>query len=350
MNRLKELRKSHGLSQNELAKETGISNQAVSFYENGKRQPKIETWKSLAKYFKVSVPYIQGLTYTPEQMAEIIHEFYFTGYDPQEAFSVSDEFSNEVNIYIKVTSDDVIPRELYEKDESQFEITDAIRAYWLKHFKTIFDLPKIRNIKKKNYVKVISAVHIYIENYNRSPEPPHKLTYLGQYFTKEYKKEYKLHSETINKIKYLDLSSAKLAINEYADLIIKLKDEVNSFKKDSYKEKDYNKQIAHYVKADLYNLYEPSKYNIIEFSKIIDELVDTIMNDSEFVERLLDEEDKLDYLEIYRNYKKQHKGNVAAIDQYIDDLKDREIDPDLYYKDIDESYNKDNIYLEQFEK
>lgn len=61
MNRIKELRKSHGLSQTELARETGISNQAVSFYENGKRQPKIETWQKLADYFNVSTRYLMGL-------------------------------------------------------------------------------------------------------------------------------------------------------------------------------------------------------------------------------------------------------------------------------------------------
>ena len=60
MNRLKELRKFQGLSQVELAKRTGISNQAISFYERGKRNPKIETWQRLADYFNVSVPYAQG--------------------------------------------------------------------------------------------------------------------------------------------------------------------------------------------------------------------------------------------------------------------------------------------------
>lgn len=60
MNRLKELRKSKGLSQVELAKKTGISNQAISFYEREKRHPKIETWQKLADYFNVSVPYIRG--------------------------------------------------------------------------------------------------------------------------------------------------------------------------------------------------------------------------------------------------------------------------------------------------
>ena len=60
MNRLKELRKSQGLSQVELARKTGISNQAISFYERGERHPKIETWQKLADYFNVSVPYAQG--------------------------------------------------------------------------------------------------------------------------------------------------------------------------------------------------------------------------------------------------------------------------------------------------
>ena len=60
MNRLKELRKSKGLSQVELAKKTGISNQAISFYEREKRHPKIETWQKLADYFNVSVPYAKG--------------------------------------------------------------------------------------------------------------------------------------------------------------------------------------------------------------------------------------------------------------------------------------------------
>lgn len=61
MNRIKELRQSKGLTQAELAKKVGISEQAVSFYENDRRKPKIETWNTLADVFNVSVPYLQGL-------------------------------------------------------------------------------------------------------------------------------------------------------------------------------------------------------------------------------------------------------------------------------------------------
>lgn len=61
MNRIKELRQSKGLTQAGLAKKVGISEQAVSFYENDRRKPKIETWNRLADFFNVSVPYLQGL-------------------------------------------------------------------------------------------------------------------------------------------------------------------------------------------------------------------------------------------------------------------------------------------------
>jgi len=60
MNRLKELRKEKHLTLQELADKTGLSNQAISFYERGKRKPKIETWKKLAHYFGVSVDYLRG--------------------------------------------------------------------------------------------------------------------------------------------------------------------------------------------------------------------------------------------------------------------------------------------------
>lgn len=61
-NRIKELRLEKGLSQRKLAEETGISQQSLSFYEKGDRNPKIETWQKLADYFDVPVTYLQGIT------------------------------------------------------------------------------------------------------------------------------------------------------------------------------------------------------------------------------------------------------------------------------------------------
>lgn len=60
MNRIKQLRQERQLSQRKLGEIINASNQAVSAYESGKRNPKEETWKVLADYFGVNVLYLQG--------------------------------------------------------------------------------------------------------------------------------------------------------------------------------------------------------------------------------------------------------------------------------------------------
>ena len=61
MNRIKEIRQEKKLSQKDLAKKLNISQQAISLYEKGNRELKLETWQKLADYFNVSVPYLQGM-------------------------------------------------------------------------------------------------------------------------------------------------------------------------------------------------------------------------------------------------------------------------------------------------
>ena len=62
MNRIKEIRQEKKLSQKDLAKKLNISQQAISLYEKGGREPKLETWQKLADFFGVSVPYLQGIS------------------------------------------------------------------------------------------------------------------------------------------------------------------------------------------------------------------------------------------------------------------------------------------------
>lgn len=87
MNRIKQLRKEKGLSQAQLAKEVGISNQIISFYENNKREPKIETWQALANFFNVSVPYLQGIEdkrnngYSKEYIYKCLDDAYEENYE-----------------------------------------------------------------------------------------------------------------------------------------------------------------------------------------------------------------------------------------------------------------------------
>ena len=59
-NRIKELRKSKGLTLKQLGQQVGIAINTLSQYETGKREPKIITWKKLADFFGTTVSYLQG--------------------------------------------------------------------------------------------------------------------------------------------------------------------------------------------------------------------------------------------------------------------------------------------------
>lgn len=60
--RLKELRLAASASQADIARILNISRVAYSFYENGKRQPNLESLSLLATYYNVSVDYLMGRT------------------------------------------------------------------------------------------------------------------------------------------------------------------------------------------------------------------------------------------------------------------------------------------------
>ena len=60
--RLKELRISKNLSQEQLAKETGISSTDICYYETGQRVPNAQVIITIAKYFNVTSDYLLGLT------------------------------------------------------------------------------------------------------------------------------------------------------------------------------------------------------------------------------------------------------------------------------------------------
>ena len=66
--RLKELRKARGLSQGALAKELGLSQQAVGKWETGRSTPDPATLAALASFFKVSVDYLLGCGAAPQKI------------------------------------------------------------------------------------------------------------------------------------------------------------------------------------------------------------------------------------------------------------------------------------------
>ena len=55
---LRKIRKEKGYNQLKVAMDLNISREALSHYENGKRNPDIQTLKILSAYFNVSIDYL----------------------------------------------------------------------------------------------------------------------------------------------------------------------------------------------------------------------------------------------------------------------------------------------------
>lgn len=75
-NRLRNLRKEKGLTQDELAEKLNTSRSRISMYEQGKRQPDFEMQESIADFFNVNLDYLFGKSDDDER---ILLELYRNG-------------------------------------------------------------------------------------------------------------------------------------------------------------------------------------------------------------------------------------------------------------------------------
>ena len=64
--RIKELRKKKGISQLRLATDLNTTQNTISRYETGEREPGIDELIKIADYFNVSVDYLIGRTENPK--------------------------------------------------------------------------------------------------------------------------------------------------------------------------------------------------------------------------------------------------------------------------------------------
>ena len=58
MKGLRQIRKEKGLTQLKVAMDLNISREALSHYENGKREPDIKMLTKMSEYFNVSIDYL----------------------------------------------------------------------------------------------------------------------------------------------------------------------------------------------------------------------------------------------------------------------------------------------------
>lgn len=69
--RLRELRNSRKLSQQELANSLGISKSSVNMYERGEREPGLDTLEAIADFFNVDMDYLTGKTSQIKNFSEL---------------------------------------------------------------------------------------------------------------------------------------------------------------------------------------------------------------------------------------------------------------------------------------
>lgn len=55
---LKNIRKQRNLNQQKVAMDLNISREALSYYENGKREPSLSLLVAMSNYFNVSINYL----------------------------------------------------------------------------------------------------------------------------------------------------------------------------------------------------------------------------------------------------------------------------------------------------
>lgn len=55
---LRQLRKDAGLTQEQLAKEVGVSKSSINMYERGEREPSYKTLEKISKFFNLSIDYL----------------------------------------------------------------------------------------------------------------------------------------------------------------------------------------------------------------------------------------------------------------------------------------------------
>lgn len=132
MNRIKELRQKNKFSQIELANKVHASNQAISAYESGTREPKEPMWQKLADFFNVPVAYLKGYGYSKDYIYKQLDDAYKEDWKDPTGQIKSGGFRNTVDAYLKQAK---------IKKPSKID-----NQFWKDHFNFIFDSPNIERL------------------------------------------------------------------------------------------------------------------------------------------------------------------------------------------------------------
>lgn len=241
-NRIAELRKNKKASQEDVAKALGITRQAISLYERGEHEPRLETWQKLADFFGVSVPYIQGIE--PKLSAKDIlkkiipelHKEYFDNYLllngelPKDSFSISPSTTTTLNRLIEVKGIKKKPIDFYSKDDKQFILNPEIKKYW-------FDLliPFVKGMFNNgwifdNYISTNILIHFIDLKVTEQESKKESMSVLENYLIDlhYFAFDEPLHHLMNTSIKYSDFETAKEHFDKYFSFLEEVRDKVFS--------------------------------------------------------------------------------------------------------------------------
>lgn len=202
-NRIAELRKRKKLSQAQLAKETGLTRQAISLYEIGKREPKLETWVKLANFFNVPVSYLNGyenISFYNMRMDTFKdiskgkkNSFVMGNLTPKEKDDLGGlvySFASVLAPYIQKIPNDILNDDSIKKEISNYN--------------------KIRN----NILNEITALILYLGEWNTEYSEANKEKKLKDKIQMENKLMQK-NEEILKKINNLASKNGTISINKY---------------------------------------------------------------------------------------------------------------------------------------
>lgn len=245
-NRIRELRKQKGLSQQELADQIGVTRQAISLYEKGSRIPSEKVWEKIASIFantikkectdsRVSpVDYVKGYGLieksTIDMVIYLMHNEYFNflkvSNSKTENLKTKETFVNAVNDYLRSSNIHPLPENFYPENDKNHLLNDFMKKYWKNNFSFLFNNLVIAQrlndyIASGDRAKTINYLSGAIDAYNFRLN---KST-LGQKFREDFIPVDDVnHSQMYRKlISAKDKTSIVKIIDEYISKLTKIK-------------------------------------------------------------------------------------------------------------------------------
>lgn len=216
-NRIRELRKSEKLTLKELSQKIGIASNTLSQYETSKREPKLDMWSKLAKYFNVPIPYLQGIGVSEREFKERLFDLIVD--DPIFSSKIVNYFKGSSNnfLFLYTEKKKELSKDDYKRIKDNFVSNFDLQL--LKDYSLFVSIePNISDSELKN--KILDNLSVHTTVFDFSYMFPNQARKLEKVFDKL----------SLDDLKTLINMGAKITFNElnkYYNKKVKLLDKSN---------------------------------------------------------------------------------------------------------------------------